>query len=190
MKSPRGSRTKFCRFAAHRFCLSRAVNASKIDRTSASTRQQSVFPSLVPGQHRLDKYWCGTMHHLHPRSRMTSTLFTTTLAVSFLVVGLPHLLPCPVDRRQFADSADADGKIRRRRRRSDANVKTAESGDTETSNQETSEGVLGRKERECPVPKPGGRIGQMMGFETKQTEKPIEVVVRQQRSKVGEEAAP
>ena len=121
------------------------------------------------------------MHHLHPKSRTTSTLFTTTLAVSFLVVGLPHLLPCPVDRRQFADSVESsDGKVRRRRRRKDdAEVSSGEQDATETESMD----AVDKKQRECPVPKPGGLVGQMMGFEQKTKEKPLEVVVRSFRSR-------
>ena len=32
---------------------------------------------------------------LHPRSAATTSLFTGTLLVSFAVVALPHLFPCP-----------------------------------------------------------------------------------------------
>lgn len=112
------------------------------------------------------------MHPLHPRSASTSTLFTTTLAVSFLVVGLPHLLPCPVDRRQFADS---DGKVRRRKKQNvDGDGTVVEQSELDEN---------GRPKRECPVPKPGGLVGQIMGFEQKEKEGPVEVVVRSLRSK-------
>ncbi|KAH8728587.1 hypothetical protein GQ44DRAFT_674905 [Phaeosphaeriaceae sp. PMI808] len=79
--------------------------------------------------------------HLHPRSRMTTSLFTTTLMISFLVVAAPHLLPCPVDPRTFADSADPTSEARRARRREKLAPK-----------------------RECPVPKPGGLMGQVLGW--------------------------
>merc|ERR1711981_1183111 len=52
---------------------------------------------------------------LHPRSSMTLSLFTSTLAISFLVVGLPHLIPCPVQPQAYAD--DGTPIPRRRRRR-------------------------------------------------------------------------
>ena len=128
------------------------------------------------------------MHHLHPRSRTTSTLFTTTLAVSFLVVGLPHLLPCPVDRRQFADSVEtSDGTVRRRRKRKDGDeaikgeqVATIVRG-SDGSRQETDE--VGRRQRECPVPKPGGLVGKMMGFEHKEKDRPMQVVVQSFRDR-------
>ena len=115
------------------------------------------------------------MHALHPRSRTTSTLFTTTLAVSFLVVGLPHLLPCPVDRRQFADSVEGpDGKVKRRRKREEVVEEDVNATDVDEN---------GRKKRECPVPKPGGFVGQVMGFEQRERERPAEVVVRSLQSR-------
>ncbi|EME89220.1 uncharacterized protein MYCFIDRAFT_103452, partial [Pseudocercospora fijiensis CIRAD86] len=100
--------------------------------------------------------------YLHPRSRTTGTLFTTTLAISFAVVALPHLLPCPVDRRQFADSYETpDGRIVRRKKR-----RCAQDPAEGTENVEsTSDGLAdARPQRECPVPKPGGIVGQIMGF--------------------------
>ena len=41
----------------------------------------------------------------------------------------------------------------------------------------------GRPKRECPVPKPGGLVGQMMGFEQKEKDRPVEVVVKSFRSR-------
>ncbi|KAF2486882.1 hypothetical protein BDY17DRAFT_88644 [Neohortaea acidophila] len=109
------------------------------------------------------------MHILHPRSRGTSTLFTTTLAVSFLVVALPHLLPCPVDRRQFADSGEnGTGRVKKRR------VKQMDGVPERT----VDENEGGRPRHECPIPKPTGLVGQLMGFERKESQKPVEVVVR------------
>ena len=127
------------------------------------------------------------MHHLHPRSRTTSTLFTATLAISFLVVGLPHILPCPVDRRQFADSAvevGPDGKRRRRRRRVDDEQEAAETSAAGGGLDASGEGS-GRPARECPVPKPGGLVGQIMGFERQQEgkERPVQVVVEGMRGR-------
>jgi cytochrome c oxidase assembly factor 2 len=100
------------------------------------------------------------------------SLFTTTLAVSFLVVATPHLLPCPVDPRTLADSQDPDalsGQPRRRRRRI---LKE------ETCNDTMSEERRKMKEaeewatpkRECPVPKPGGLIGQVLGLKKAEEE--------------------
>jgi cytochrome c oxidase assembly factor 2 len=102
--------------------------------------------------------------HLHPRSRMTTSLFTTTLMVSFLVVAAPHLIPCPVDPRTLADAPDPTGQNRRRRRR--------RTPDEETCNEVMSEERMKKiqleeklsPKRECPVPKPGGLIGQVLGL--------------------------
>jgi cytochrome c oxidase assembly factor 2 len=84
--------------------------------------------------------------------------------VSFLVVAAPHLIPCPVDPRTLADSPDPTGQYRRRRRR-------------RLSEEETCDEVMGEEhmkkkpledklapKRECPVPKPGGLIGQVLGL--------------------------
>ncbi|KAF2862801.1 hypothetical protein K470DRAFT_194752, partial [Piedraia hortae CBS 480.64] len=94
--------------------------------------------------------------YLHPRSRTTGTLFTTTLAISFIVVGLPHVLPCPVDRRPYADSAQEPQSEAGRRRRRREQQPTGQGDQIATRTE--------RPKRECPVPKPSGLIGQVMGF--------------------------
>jgi cytochrome c oxidase assembly factor 2 len=124
------------------------------------------------------------MHYLHPRSRQTGTLFTATLAISFFVVALPHLLPCPVDRRQYADTIELpDGTIRRRRR-TVVEASDGSGGEAEVMVAESlSDGS--RPKRECPVPKPGGLVGQIMGFEKKERERDVEVVVGSLRPRGG-----
>ncbi|KAF2121096.1 hypothetical protein BDV96DRAFT_483786 [Lophiotrema nucula] len=119
--------------------------------------------------------------HLHPRSRMTTSLFTTTLAVSFLVVATPHFLPCPVDNRAFADSADPEALQRRRRRRiareeTCNDVMSEERGKRKEA--EEIEAEARRKGRECPVPKPGGLIGQVLGFKKEEERDEVQVVVK------------
>ncbi|KAL2349707.1 hypothetical protein BJ546DRAFT_1017219 [Cryomyces antarcticus] len=135
--------------------------------------------------------------HLHPRSRLTTSLFTTTLLVSFLVVGMPHVLPCPVDTRQYADGpgsypADAatvdstagispDTQRRRRRRRvgtkaEDVGVDAGTSTDGASDEEDVREGSR-RRRRECPVPKPGGLVGQIMGFRASEKEPNPRVVI-------------
>ncbi|KAI9813694.1 MAG: hypothetical protein M1832_006122 [Thelocarpon impressellum] len=99
--------------------------------------------------------------HLHPRSAWTTSLFTTTLLASFLVVGMPHLLPCPAARRDYADVAEG----RRQRRRMPRPAAGAPDGDAlgEEGYGEGDDAVeLGR--RECPVPKPRGLLGEVLGF--------------------------
>ncbi|KAI8635272.1 hypothetical protein F5Y19DRAFT_407194 [Xylariaceae sp. FL1651] len=115
--------------------------------------------------------------HLHPRSRMTSSLFATTVVASFLVVGVPHILPCPAPRVAYADSVSADGSRRRTRRRSPQQTTEVKDGiaqfdgvgSSRTSGSEGSEmatlaGTAPRGKRECPVPKPKGVIGELLGF--------------------------
>ncbi|KAK5660233.1 hypothetical protein OQA88_12767 [Cercophora sp. LCS_1] len=99
--------------------------------------------------------------HLHPRSRMTSSLFATTVIASFFVVALPHVLPCPAPRGVRADGEMVDGTKRRRRRRPE----TTETPDGIVQFNPTSDGEMtDRTKRECPVPKPGGKIGELLGF--------------------------
>jgi cytochrome c oxidase assembly factor 2 len=90
---------------------------------------------------------------------MTSSLFATTVIVSFFVVAIPHVLPCPAPRVSFADGelSDASGRRRRRRRPGPADAKDGETTDDDA-------GISMRTKRECPVPKPGGVVGELLGF--------------------------
>jgi cytochrome c oxidase assembly factor 2 len=122
---------------------------------------------------------------------MTGTLFTGTLAVSFLVVGIPHLLPCPADRRQFADSAECpDGRVQRRRRKRNVDGTTstpATTSPTADNDELVSLSEEERPKRECPVPKPGGILGQIIGFRSEEKVKPVEVVVQSRELRRGEQ---
>ncbi|OQD74801.1 hypothetical protein PENDEC_c009G05970 [Penicillium decumbens] len=121
--------------------------------------------------------------HLHPRSRSTTGLFAGTLLASLLVVGMPHVFPCPAPRRTLADSEmmiTADGqqvpRIRRRRRQD-----TELGADAPRPEHPTSSGVVDEEVatflqmeeeaeklahigHQCPVPKPKGVIGEWLGF--------------------------
>ncbi|KAJ9604480.1 hypothetical protein H2200_011316 [Cladophialophora chaetospira] len=142
--------------------------------------------------------------HLHPRSTATSTLFAGTLLASFIVVGIPHVFPCPRPRTGYAQDAgqiqfDEDGKpIRRIVRHSSTATPGGSSGGTPTSKVQVQseapkpmpktlaqqknldeEAALFRElaaeaeildkqaklARECPVPKPTGFFGRILGFE-------------------------
>lgn len=122
---------------------------------------------------------------LHPRSSLTLSLFTSTLAVSFLVVGLPHLVPCPVQPHSYAD----DGTPRPRRRRRKVEDGAADANQT---NSEVLTTDLESRSRECPVPKPGGLVGQMLGLKAQgeaETERPtvrIETIEKRERRIGGE----
>lgn len=119
--------------------------------------------------------------HLHPRSRATSALFTGTLLASFVVVGLPHIFPCPVPRKGFADSGvvmvDGQPRARRKRRKDENSTQGSDSRDTIDVRGENAieeqraissfaeeERAMQELTRECPVPKPGGFIGELLGF--------------------------
>ena len=102
---------------------------------------------------------------LHPRSNMTMSLFTGTLAVSFLVVGIPHLVPCPVPPQSYAD--DGTPLPRRRRRKSDLDDEDYAQLDALIQ-----ENI--KQKRQCPVPKPGGLIGQLLGMgKGEEAERPL-----------------
>ncbi|KAF2143881.1 uncharacterized protein K452DRAFT_224694 [Aplosporella prunicola CBS 121167] len=123
---------------------------------------------------------------LHPRSRQTVSLFTGTLLVSFFVVGLPHILPCPVPARAFADAGANDiepGQRRRRRRNSAIDSDGAESSQNQLAADSDADFVNGRPMRECPVPKPGGLVGQILGFEGKERAVPKTVIVESVRAR-------
>lgn len=122
---------------------------------------------------------------------MTSSLFATTLFASFFVVVLPHVLPCPAPRITLADGEmemiGPDGTVHRRRRRrrirEDAAGSEAPALHTTAAGVEVERGVDGmarfagmensrgggvslrrRVEHECPIPKPGGVVGELLGF--------------------------
>lgn len=116
--------------------------------------------------------------HLHPRSRLTSSLFGATLAVSFLVVAMPHIVPCPAPRVRFADSEFETLEDGRRRR-----IKPKESPRSSADGDDTSpaqrpaptasgeeENVMRKAAHECPVPKPSGIVGKLLGFKGSEAE--------------------
>jgi cytochrome c oxidase assembly factor 2 len=103
---------------------------------------------------------------------MTSSLFATTVAASFFVVGLPHLLPCPVPVTRYADGdvmVDENGRRKRWKSKQpdesskDGVVRLAQATDGNVGDHLTSTSVSATG-RECPVPKPGGMIGEWLGF--------------------------
>lgn len=96
------------------------------------------------------------------------------MIASFFVVTLPHVLPCPAPRVTYADGEiiqDENGK-RRRRRRPVLQEPEVQNGIVQFDNiaEEDLAEMEGRKnKRECPVPKPGGKVGELLGF--KKTDK-------------------
>ncbi|KAH8912366.1 hypothetical protein BR93DRAFT_922331 [Coniochaeta sp. PMI_546] len=94
---------------------------------------------------------------------MTSSLFATTVFASFFVVALPHILPCPAPRVKYADGEMPEGK--RRRRRKPEITETPEGNIVDFGSSIEDEGPqIGKTKRECPVPKPGGAVGELLGF--------------------------
>jgi cytochrome c oxidase assembly factor 2 len=118
--------------------------------------------------------------HLHPRSRLTSSLFATTLFASFFVVALPHALPCPAPRVLYADDGTPIPRKRRRRpavclneNQSDETTESKDlvkpgvgevEGDADVESEMEGEGGKRIAKRECPVPKPPGILGEILGF--------------------------
>ncbi|KAL2429684.1 hypothetical protein ABEF95_009588 [Exophiala dermatitidis] len=173
--------------------------------------------------------------HLHPRSTATSTLFAGTLLTSFIVIGIPHIFPCPRPRTGYADAAesqriqfDEDGRpLKMQRRRYNQTSSTTPETQTETgqisctndqdrspsglaevlmqqhtarpprsSNRGLTQSkdleeeaalfrelqreaaALEKEARECPVPKPRGLIGRLLGFEDSEDKKAVPVGVK------------
>lgn len=104
--------------------------------------------------------------HLHPRSRLTTSLFGTALLISFLVVGMPHIVPCPAPRVAFADTEISNDGQRRRIRRADGGLDVEEEDYMQEMIEERK--LLVKKAHECPVPKPSGVVGEVLGFQRSQ----------------------
>ncbi|KAL8869311.1 MAG: hypothetical protein Q9174_004366 [Haloplaca sp. 1 TL-2023] len=99
---------------------------------------------------------------------------------------MPHIVPCPAPRTQFAENGlTADGKPRRRRRPKPQVAEVGEGGREEASKEEKMGKNMGqdflvtqadgealrKKAHECPVPKPGGRVGALFGFSKERGQK-------------------
>lgn len=154
--------------------------------------------------------------HLHPRSMATSTLFAGTLLASFVVVGIPHVFPCPRPRTRYADSPpqfDDEGKPippQRTRRKlvASSSSETVDVDNTQTSRRPQTAASSGtgrraltlaqakeleeeaalfrelqreaealeREAGECPVPKPSGILGRLLGFTDRpQAQHPVDM---------------
>ena len=106
---------------------------------------------------------------------MTSSLFATTVIASFFVVALPHVLPCPAPRVVLADGEMPDGATRRKRRRR-PNITERQDGIVQfnaTSESDDDVATESRfSKRECPVPKPTGLLGELLGFKRGDDDEP------------------
>lgn len=128
--------------------------------------------------------------HLHPRSLTTTSLLGTTLLVSFLVVGMPHIIPCPAPRLAFAEgekisiSEEGGGRMRRRRRKADQGQEASISEEESVTLLDQRNQSIKKKARECPVPKPMGIIGSLLGSGKGEEEAAIAPKVRIETRKV------
>lgn len=168
-------------------CISRCQSRLPLWATTSGVRRkyaQPTFTTIHGTCIELTKPYPQSLFHsrtmppaLHPRSRQTGALFTGTLAFCFLVVGMPHILPCPVNPKQYADTIEGpDGQpMRRRRKRKQIADETGSEGETA----EAYDALMAesKKTRECPVPKPGGLLGQVMGFKENENQKSPQVIV-------------
>ncbi|KAL8637638.1 MAG: hypothetical protein Q9228_005113 [Teloschistes exilis] len=111
---------------------------------------------------------------------------------------MPHIFPCPVPRTQFAEGeVNQDGQQRRRRRPS-TTANEDESRPVPHQANSIQEEVMADEQRdamrkkahECPVPKPTGRVGELLGFAKmpEHSTKPIKVHV-EPRTRDGEPPA-
>lgn len=110
---------------------------------------------------------------LHPRSNYTTSLFATTLAVAFLVVGLPHILPCPVPAGQYADARSQHLQQIQQKQLRKSGSGTVNAHDTSINIPKSSSALKPRPDRECPVPKPQGILGRVLGFEHTKPDQPV-----------------
>ena len=86
---------------------------------------------------------------------------------------MPHILPCPAPRAEFADvEVTEDGRRRRRRWRpaGDAEADTTEDklDEYDVVNERA---IMEKRAHQCPVPKPSGVIGKALGFGRDRNEK-------------------
>lgn len=98
---------------------------------------------------------------------MTSSIFATTVAACFFVVALPHVLSCPAPRVAYADGdtlVDENGRRLRRRTSQPVEVKDGMAQFDKSSDEAGKSLMESRGSRECPVPKPGGILGELLGF--------------------------
>lgn len=111
---------------------------------------------------------------------------------------MPHILPCPAPRVEFADADfeySEDGRRRRKRGRPREPAVDVSGGDESFGGLQ--EGALNtgdemelrrKKAHECPVPKPGGVVGEVLGFrKAREDERPsVETTQLDRRRNNGE----
>ncbi|KHJ33082.1 putative alpha-mannosyltransferase [Erysiphe necator] len=98
--------------------------------------------------------------HLHPKSRLTSSLFATTLFASFFVVVLPHILPCPASKPvAFND----DGTLRTSSNRKCRIQSKEQEKDHPSEPKVVDLHIKTLEKRQCPIRKPRGILESLFG---------------------------
>lgn len=78
---------------------------------------------------------------------------------------MPHMLPCPVPAKRYADGdVVVDENGRRRRFRARERAEESRSGIVQFGADVEDAPGSSSARRECPVPKPGGILGEWLGF--------------------------
>lgn len=81
-------------------------------------------------------------------------------------MGMPHIIPCPASRIAFAEGeqnfSSEDGHRRRRRRSEDQGQEVGMSEEEIVKLQDQRKELI-KRTRKCPVPKPMGIIGGVLG---------------------------
>ena len=77
---------------------------------------------------------------------------------------MPHILPCPAPRVAFADAEISKEDRRQRIRRTVGDVEIEEASEEDMQEAADDSEVLTKRAHGCPVPKPSGVMGEVLGF--------------------------
>lgn len=77
---------------------------------------------------------------------------------------MPHILPCPAPRVAFADAEMSKDGRRRRIRRTSGDAENEEASEKEVPEITEDREMLAQRAHGCPVPKPSGVVGEVLGF--------------------------
>ena len=77
---------------------------------------------------------------------------------------MPHILPCPAPRVAFADAEISKDGRRRIIRRTGGEGEFEETAEEDVHEIADAHEMLAKKAHGCPVPKPSGVMGEVLGF--------------------------
>lgn len=77
---------------------------------------------------------------------------------------MPHILPCPAPRVVFADAEISKEGRRRGIRRTASGVEIEEAFEEDMQEAADDREMLTKRAHGCPVPKPSGVMGEVLGF--------------------------